>query len=358
MSEAPLKVVLIVGRGRSGSTIFDNVLGGIDGFASAGELHNLWRRAIEKGHHCGCGVPLTECAVWSRALETTHLDPALGRLGVEDVKGWQTRVVRQRHLLQLLRFEPGRETGWKPLDRYVRLLGRAYRAFAEASGARIVVDSSKRPEHAAVVRLVPGIESYYLHLVRDPRAVAYSRQRIKIGPDGVMRRFGILKGTKGWIVRNVEASVLKRRVPGSRFARVLYGHFVGWPGPTVERVLDLVDEPRPELPFEDFRTVRLAPSHTVAGNPSRFRTGPVTLSFDDEWRTRQSELHRWGITAMTLPLLAAYGLPLLPRRNPPLPPGYGEPSRVPEGSFATSRATSGDRGSRPDVVARERDDPW
>jgi hypothetical protein len=340
MSEIRVKVVLIIGRGRSGSTILDNVLGGIEGFASVGELHNLWRRAILKDHHCGCGMPVVECPVWSRTLDTAHLDPALGRLDVEDVVGWQSEVVRQRHLWRLLHLEPGRETGWEPLDRYVRLLGRVYRGIAATTAARVVVDSSKRPEHAAIVRLVPGIEAYVLHLVRDPRAVAYSRQRAKVGPDGVMVRFGVLKGTKGWVARNLEASLLRRTMPRSRFTRLLYGHFVGRPGPTVERILDLVGEPRRELPFEDVRTVRLPPSHTVAGNPSRFRTGPVTLSFDDEWRTRLPDLHRWGITAMTLPFLAAYGLPLIPRRNPPLPVGYGEWSGAPAGRPASNPAAT------------------
>ena len=70
MSDPPVKVVLIVGRGRSGSTILDNVLGGIEGFVSVGELHNLWRRAILKGRLCGCGVPLVENARSQRRVVT------------------------------------------------------------------------------------------------------------------------------------------------------------------------------------------------------------------------------------------------------------------------------------------------
>ena len=229
MSDPPVKVVLIVGRGRSGSTILDNVLGGIEGFVSVGELHNLWRRAILKGRLCGCGVPLVECPVWSRIIETAHRDPVLGRLGIEDVMSWQSQVVRQRHLRRLLRLEPGRETGWEPLDRYVRLLGRVYRAIAETSGARVVVDSSKRPEHAAVVRLVPGIELHVLHLVRDPRAVAFSRRRIKAGPDGVMRQFGVLKGTRGWIARNLEASLLREAGGEVWFDLTAFARHIGQP---------------------------------------------------------------------------------------------------------------------------------
>ena len=50
---------------------------------------------------------------------------------------------------------------------------------------------------------------------------------------------------------------------------------------------DRADDRRPatDLPFDDERTVRLAPNHTVSGNPSRFTTGSVRIEADDAWRT-------------------------------------------------------------------------
>jgi hypothetical protein len=53
--------------------------------------------------------------------------------------------------------------------------------------------------------------------------------------------------------------------------------------------------------------VLLSPSHTVAGNPMRFRTGPTQLRRDDAWRTELPRGRRRLVTALTAPLLARYG---------------------------------------------------
>ena len=51
----------------------------------------------------------------------------------------------------------------------------------------------------------------------------------------------------------------------------------------------------------------LGASHSVAGNPMRFRTGAIALRPDDEWRTHLPLSQRRLVTATTAPLLGAYG---------------------------------------------------
>jgi hypothetical protein len=62
---------------------------------------------------------------------------------------------------------------------YVETLGKLYSAISRHSGARVIVDSSKGPVDAAVLGAVQGITPYYVHLVRDPRAVIHSWSRKK-----------------------------------------------------------------------------------------------------------------------------------------------------------------------------------
>ena len=64
---------------------------------------------------------------------------------------------------------------------------------------------------------------------------------------------------------------------------------------------------RATAPFTDDRTARLHPNHIVAGNPSRFTTGDVTIRSDDAW-TREMPLRDQRLVAgLTLPLLFRYG---------------------------------------------------
>ena len=54
MSGEPVKVLFVGGFGRSGSTLLDNVLGQVDGFASCGEISYLWDRGLEQDRLCSC----------------------------------------------------------------------------------------------------------------------------------------------------------------------------------------------------------------------------------------------------------------------------------------------------------------
>ena len=63
-------MVYIAGSGRSGSTILDNILGQIGGWASAGELRFLWERGVLGDRLCGCGERFSVCPFWTQVLRS------------------------------------------------------------------------------------------------------------------------------------------------------------------------------------------------------------------------------------------------------------------------------------------------
>src|SRR5690348_5991619 len=62
------KVLFIVGTGRIGSTIIEQILGQTDGFWPTGELYRIWQDGLIEGDFCGCGEPLPECPFWRSVL--------------------------------------------------------------------------------------------------------------------------------------------------------------------------------------------------------------------------------------------------------------------------------------------------
>jgi hypothetical protein len=314
-SNAPLKVLYIMGWGRSGSTIIDNLLGEVDGFFSAGELSYLWRRGLIEGRRCGCGELVTRCQVWSSVLKTAFGEPYTDAVDPAQVVAWQSDFARVRHTWRLLRAGgPGTGTA---LGTYLDVLARLYAAIAEVTGARVIVDSSKRPSDAAALRFVPGITAFYAQLVRDPRAVAYSWRRRKAQPDRDrpvdMVQHGPVDSTISWLGWNLAGEALRRRHGAGRSLLLRYEDFVTRPRAVLGDVTELVGEGRPRLPLEGEGTALLARNHTVSGNPSRFRTGAIELRADREWLVRQSRADRVVVTALALPLLARYGYALRPR---------------------------------------------
>lgn len=304
-----LKVLYVIGWGRSGSTILDNLLGQIDGFFSSGELRNIWQEGLVEGRRCGCGAVVEDCEVWSRVLDKVFSSPDRNMLEPATVVEWERRSLRTRHTLGVRRAVHDWSKSSAQLKDYASISSDLLTHTAFTTGARVIVDSSKVPANAFLLRVLP-VEPFYIHLVRDPRAAAYSWRKLKARMDRnegePMPRFGVVKSATNWNKFNLAAEMLRREAP-DRFLLVRYEEFIARPRETIERIVELVGERGAQLPFRGSSTVHLTQTHTVSGNPSRFRTGEIELREDREWLTKQRWLDRLVVTLLTGPLLRRYG---------------------------------------------------
>jgi hypothetical protein len=303
------KILYISGFGRSGSTILGNILGGIEGFFHAGELYYVWERNLVENRLCGCGAPFRECEVWAPVFERAF--GGMDRLAAREVAYVQGRATRPLNA-PLMLSPRGRRLLISRFSEHAARLERLYRAIGETSGSRVIVDSSKRPLYGRMLAELSGLDVYTVHLVRDPRASAYSWLRRRSQPDrgggACMLRFNPLKSSLRWDVWNTLTEALWRGCPERRLL-LRYEDFVERPRQAVGKILGMLGEEPPRLPFVEERSVELGISHTVSGNPNRFQTGVVKLRPDDEWISRMRSRDRRLVTLLTLPLLARYGYP-------------------------------------------------
>jgi hypothetical protein len=315
VAPAPITVLYVAGAGRSGSTILDNILGQVEGAASVGELRFLWERGILEGRLCGCGRPFLECPVWNPILREAFPDSDLRELARRMVE-LQREGTRARHLPKLLR-RRSREHLQRSMSEYLGNLSRLYEVTHRQLGGPVLIDSSKLPPYGAMLDMLPGVEVRVVHLIRDPRATAYSWLRKKALPDlagtAFMQRQGPVKASALWALWNTAAGLLWRRSP--RYLRVHYESFVGRPREVVDLILAHAGLEGVRTPFVADHEVELTPNHTVAGNPSRFSTGRVALRSDDEWIVSMRTWDRVRVTVVTWPLLIRYGYPLRPGRT-------------------------------------------
>ena len=298
-----VRVLYIAGSGRSGSTIVDNVLGQVDGVVSVGEVRFLWERGVLADRLCGCGEPFSSCAFWQPVMRT------IGDVDATRMAGLLARGTRARHVPWLFRARRNPASVADRLGSWPEVMGRVYAAIAELAGARVIVDSSKLPPYGELLRHVPGIDVSYVHLVRDPRATAYSWARAKPLPErdgGMMQRQGAAKSAALWTLWNAAAEGLWAG-DRERYLRVRYEDVIARPRPALARMLALVGEPADGLPFVTEHEVQLGTTHGVAGNPSRFTTGVVALRADTEWRERMRARDRATVAAVSWPLLLRHG---------------------------------------------------
>ena len=286
-----MKILCITGWCRNGSTVLGNVLNEVPGFFHVGELHFLWKNAAGLGANslCGCGRHLTDCPVWAPIAAGTDATEVIRR---------QRAFVRTRHTWRVLR----RGVTSADMRVHADLLATTLHAAAEATGASVVVDTSKIPGESALLPHLDGIEPYYVHLVRHPAAVALSWQREK----DYVWAMSAARSTAYWDGFNLAAHALCRRIPDrSTFLR--YEDIAADPAGAVDDLLDLVGADTAANPVRG-RTVEMHTNHTVTGNPDRFRTGPVEIRpADYPWRTELSPAAKAAAFGIGLPFAARYG---------------------------------------------------
>jgi hypothetical protein len=284
-----MRVLYLAGSGRSGSTLVTTALGQIDGFFAAGELRYLWQRGLVDNRPCGCGLPFRDCPVWTTILkDVPPVEPG------EVAAGLRSRL-RMRNRLRV------------PPHPHDEAIAALYQAIHAAQGG-IVVDSSKLPPYGVLLDRLPGIELKVLHVVRDPRAAAFSWRRRRAldtaGDDRLMTRHPVWKAALLWSVWNAATVRLWGR---GAYLRVRYEDLVADPEATLRRIATFAGAP-PDVPLPfDADGLVLHPTHSVAGNPSRHRTGGVPITADDEWRTAMPRRSRAVVTFLTAPLRGRLG---------------------------------------------------
>lgn len=308
-----VNVVMVMGLGRAGSTIIDRVLGTVPGVASTGELRYLWERGMIEGRLCSCGRQVGECVLWSQVVGSDDAAGGLKEVDPARVVSLQTTYARVRHVRRVwrehLRSNGGaRDAG---LQELLKIRLRLYERISEATDCRTIVDSSKSPTDVALASLLPGVSVFAVHLVRDPRAVAYSWQKVLHGLDStnssiLMPRYSIAASSRMWMEQNMASEYVRWRMGNQRSMLVRYEDFVSDPTSVAHHILARAGVDG-EAAFVTRSAVLLGEDHLIGGNPNRFSAGEVQIRMDDAWRAGLKSSQRRSVMAMTAPLAWRYG---------------------------------------------------
>ncbi|GAB1689846.1 sulfotransferase [Krasilnikovia sp. M28-CT-15] len=302
------RVLYLTGWTRSGSTLLGNVLGELPGVLHVGEMHYLWKNGVlgdGTNSTCGCGAPVTRCELWSSVLADSGAGtPEVARRMIR----LQRAHLRTRHVRARLAESRGAVAPAPGVTEAVDRSVNVYALLAGRGGGRLIVDGSKYPAEAAALLGRSDVDARVLHIVRDPRATAFSYKRAKayIDPMHPARSSGF------WTAFNL-MSELVGRAGGERYLRVRHEDLCAAPRETVARVMrfaGLDGEP----PVDPTGRVALGTNHTVTGNPDRLSSGETVIRADERWRTGLSVPEMAAATAPALPVLARYGYPAVPAR--------------------------------------------
>ncbi|WP_326552385.1 sulfotransferase [Micromonospora sp. NBC_01813] len=309
-----MRLLFIGGMGRSGSTLVERVLNELPGVCGLGEVTHVWHNGVRDNRLCGCGAPFRQCPLW-RAVGQRAFG-GWDNVDLDRVDALRDAVGRTRHVPALAgRWLPARRRA--QLAEYVDLYVRIYAAAAAVTGAALIVDSSKDTALAFGLRRAGDVDLRVLHLVRDPRGVAYSwTRRVRDQETGelvAVPRFPALRCALAWTGHNAAYDLLAwsghNAASDRPVRRMRYEEFlVDAPG-AVGALAGFAGRPvsGADLTFLSGGQVELGVLHSVSGNRMRFDTGRLALRMDDAWRTALSAGARSLIGVLCAPLLLRYG---------------------------------------------------
>jgi hypothetical protein len=290
------------------------MLGQVPGVCSLGEVREIWRHGCRENRPCGCGQPFLGCGFWSEVGRRAF--GGWEELDLDEILHLRYSLDRPWRVPALLLPRGGVDAG-TGVGRYLEVLGALYRSIRDVSGADVVVDSSKLPSHALLLRRAPGIDLRMVHLVRDSRGVAFSwkkqvSNRVTAGEPRYLERYGPFSASGRYVLYNGLTRLVGTL--GVPYLFLRYEDLVRDPARRLRTILRHAGLPVDEatLGFVGDGHVRLDPNHTADGNPMRFAVGDVAVRMDDEWGRRMDRFDRSVVTTLTSPMLLAYRYPLRP----------------------------------------------
>lgn len=302
------RVVFLGGLGRSGTTLLERILAELPGACALGEVVHLWQRGIVDDDRCGCGTRFSQCPFWQRI--GNHAFGGWHTVDLPRLRTLAARVDRTRHI-PWLAARPLARTKRPAVDAYTDHYRAVYEAAADISGSDVLIDSSKHASLAYCLRWRDTIDLRVVHMVRDSRGVAHSWTkrvpRPETGGTAEMTRYTPARTALLWNAHNAAFAMLEQL--GVPVLRVHYERFLAEPAATTRAVAHFagLEFSGDALDFLDDTHAHLGVCHSVAGNPMRFLTGRVALRRDDDWRAALPRHHRRLVSALTAPLLSAYG---------------------------------------------------
>jgi len=306
--EPAARVLYLGGTGRCGSTLIDRMLGQYPGIFAAGEVILLWEFALRREGRCGCGQTVHECEVWHEIFREAY--GSLADVPLRDmVQGYHD--IRTRFVP--LAATPYTRKRWLANVRaYLDGLEALYAAIPKVTGARWIVDSSKDSVYCLFLDTLPSIEISMAHLVRDPRAAAFSWRRTK-ADDGyddkrAMPTHGPFNTAPLWALLNEGCALFGRRHP-DRYQMIRYEDFAAEPRHAMDQIAALIDEPLDDRIWTGDHEVHLEVTHSCWGNANRFEGRDVLIRLDDEWESKILPRDRRLVTAMTWAQLPRFGYP-------------------------------------------------
>lgn len=300
------KLIYILGRGHSGSTLITAALGNAAQIHSAGELN------YKLDSICGCGEQILDCPFWTEISEVYHK-----QTGSEWQKGMRQIRHQAVNFYSLLPLLSGRDTD--TLLTLKQANADILTTIATVSDCENILDASKQPLRALfLARAMPTAK--FIHLVRRPEGYLGSYYQRTMHNDQVFFLGRYYKQSRlapvlfvlmalSWFVGNILSELVRLLVP-KQVMRVRYEDLAAAPHQELSRISAFLKMDLSTV-IEAVESGELMPTGHIIGGNARVRT-------DRGFRFQPSAGNErdipWGYKILARlfawPLMLMYGYPI------------------------------------------------
>jgi len=306
MTTEKIRLVYIGSSGRSGSTLLELIFGAHPQLWTLGEFYVLPFAIESAAKQCGCGTLVSECPFWGSIVKET----------MPIIRGPSIRRFRDGYdvgrLFHFAEFPSiwSRNGSWSSrrgaeLEQFAKdnaaVMGAALTKARQLKGAqvRFLVDASKSLYRLLWLKQSGAFDLRVIHLVKDPRAFAYSMSKRQ---DGSVNRKQAARAALRWNAENyLFDKLFRNRFTENEVLRIRYEDLASNPKTVLQNMLGWLELPYDENMVSDFRCV----NHGIAGNPMRQRKTGIQL--DEKWRHGLSAGMQRLVRGMSRSLSKRYG---------------------------------------------------
>lgn len=283
-----VEVIYIMSDNRSGSTLLENIFSKSDECFSVGELAMLKGHILKNGpgdkwnYTCSCGKALSDCEFWSpiiKELYDTDKENFFTAVNMAS-KSKSLKFNQPFPFLYKSRLLQFATEGYN--KKVAATICKLYKAVADSSGKKFIIDSSKNPIQAlSLYNNREGIKVKLIYLKRDIRAIAVSKRKWKATNN--KRKKSLLRLVTDVFYYRRLCDTVSNLVDPKDIVLLDYESLAKNTDGELKRLFkDLNLKPFPTPKF-----MELVEDHTIGGTPGRFEKKPI--SYDERWKSEYKE---------------------------------------------------------------------
>lgn len=276
--DAPL-IAYVCSSGRSGSTLLDLMLNSHPEMCALGEVHRI-AKYLNENKLCTCGENLNDCQFWQnvfaeyrRSIDESYITDGTFMLTDSGIHMFDR--ILERLFLIVLSPEAFSRTAQRKFMHNVKSTRASINLATlvkKISKASIVVDTTKDARRMKYLVAMHNTNVKVIRLYRDGRAVALS---------AVNREdTNMLKASASWAFTQLKIWMSLLTVPKTNIFHMKYEDFCTDPRSSLISICEFL-EISPNFP--EFGLIDKCNSHSVAGNPMRFRRSEVEIKANQSW---------------------------------------------------------------------------